>query len=154
MGFQPNSLFERARKWPAFRAACDDALNDASVRLDYALVAFAHKLLRTADAEMGTVTFTRDGASFPRSERESDCPLDDVPFDPERAMRILAFLDRRRGRGTGRGRRRKGPPDRTFDEAVASILSKIEAIERHEAAMKERGGDEADGKNDNGDSHK
>ncbi len=155
MGFHPGSLLARARKWPAFRTACDAALDEASVQLDYALVAFAHRLLRTEDAEMGTdagdcegmgtVTFTRGGAGFPHSVREGDCPRESdcpLPFDPERAMRILAFLDGRRGRTT-RGRRRKGPPDRSFDEAVASVLAKIEAIERHEAMMRERGEGEA-----------
>ena len=141
MGFQPASLFQRARKWPAFQAACDAALEEASVRLDYELVAYAHASLRRPDEaadEMGTVTFMSDGARSPRLERESDCPPDDdVLFDPDRAMRILAFLDRRRGRETGRGRR-KGPPERSFDEAVASVLSKIEAISRHKAMMKDR----------------
>ncbi len=88
---------------------------------------------------MGTVTFTRGGASFPRRERESDCPPDeDVAFDPDKAMRILAFIDRRRGGRTTRGRR-KGPPERSFDEAVASVLAKIAAIERHEKMKRENG---------------
>jgi|GEM_PF-1752043 len=138
LGFQPASLFERARRWPAFAKDCDEALAEASVQLDYQLVALAHNLLRAEG--MGTVTFTRGGASFPRRERESDCPPDALPFDPDRAMRILAFLDRRRGRGTTRGRH-KGPPQRSFDEAVASVLAKIEAIERHE--QRDRG--EVDG---------
>lgn len=147
LGFQPASLFERMRRWPAFAKDCDEAVAEASVQLDYALVAHAHKLLRAPEDGMGTVTFTRGDASFPRWERESDCPLEEAPFDPDRAMRILAFIDRRRGHSIGRGRR-KGPPERTYDEAVASILAKIAAIERHEQRMKERAAEDG-----NGDSH-
>lgn len=139
LGFQPASLFERARRWPAFAKACDEALAEASIQLDYALVAHAHKLLRrpgdAVEEEMGTVT--------------SDCSLeeaDDIPFDPDKAMRILGFIDRRRSGRTTRGRR-KGPPQRSFDEAIASVLAKIEAIERHEQRKR------AEAKDANGDGH-
>ena len=54
------------------------------------------------------------------------------------AIRILAFLDSRKGGRTRRGPR-KGPPERSFEQAVESVLAKIEAIERHEAWLKERG---------------
>ncbi|HYN45737.1 MAG TPA: hypothetical protein VES64_03510, partial [Allosphingosinicella sp.] len=111
------------------------ALAEASVQLDYQLVAYAHKLLRapgTVPGDPGTGTVPEMGTV------PGGCPADAdaLPFDPDRAMRILAFLDRRRGRGTGRGRR-KGPPERSFDEAVASVLAKIEAIERHEKGKRE-----------------
>ena len=121
VGFQPASLFDRYRKWPAFARACDAAIAEAEIVLDFALVAHAHRLLGTGTRdcpagdeaeEMGTVT--------------SDCPQ-----EADKAMRILAFIDRRRGGRTTRGRR-KGPPERSFDEAVASVLAKIAAIERHE----------------------
>jgi hypothetical protein len=125
IGFQPASLFDRYRKWPAFARACDDAIREAEIVLDFALVAHAHRLLGTvageeemgtAEEEVGTVT--------------SNCPLT--------AMRILSFIDRRRGGRTTRGPR-KGPPERSFAEAVESVLSKIAAIERHEKMMKEGG---------------
>jgi len=118
IGFQPASLYERYRKWPAFARACDEALKDASVQLDFQLVAHAHALLGTEPA---------DKTCRP-----------DVPFDPEAAIRILAFLDRRRDGRTGRGRR-KGAPQRSFEEACESILRKIEAIERHEQWQREQG---------------
>jgi hypothetical protein len=112
MGFQPASLFQRMRRWPGFARNCDEALVEAGVSLDYALVAHAHVLLRDPE-ELGI-------------EAESA-----AKFDPVTAMRILSFIDRRRTGGTLRGRRRKGPPERSFDEAVESVLAKIEAIERH-----------------------
>lgn len=121
VGFQPASVGERARKWPAFKRACDEALEEASVMLDYDLVAYARALLRR-----------------PGEAAEAGEEVDDTPFDPEMAMRILAFLDRRKAGRTG-GRQRKGPPERTFEEAVESILAKIDAIEKHEALMKARG---------------
>lgn len=47
------------------------------------------------------------------------------------AIRIQR-LYRRREEGDGRGGRRgRSPPERTGEEAIQSILGKIEAIERH-----------------------
>jgi hypothetical protein len=124
MGFQPASLFQRMRRWPGFARNCDEALAEAGVTLDYALVAHAHVLLRDPK-ELGIET---EGAA---------------KFDPVTAMRILSFLDRRRTGGTLRGRRRKGPPERSFEEAVESVLAKIAAIERHEKwKAGEQGGEE------------
>lgn len=119
VGFHPASVMYRVHKWPAFSRACDEALQEASTRLDYALVAHAHALLR------------RPGEEWEPGEA-------DISFDPKSAMQILGFIDARRAGRTGRGRR-KGPPDRSFEEAVESILGKIEAIEKHEALMKARG---------------
>jgi hypothetical protein len=136
VGFQPASLFDRYRKWPAFARDCDAAIEEAEIELDFALVAHAHRLLRepgeTAEDDgmegMGTVT-----SNCPREEGMGTpaCAGAGTSNCPREAMRILAFIDRRRGGRTGRGRR-KGPPERSFDEAVASVLAKIAAIERHE----------------------
>jgi hypothetical protein len=112
IGFQPSTFYRRIDDWPAFARACREALDAAEVMLDYRLVAHAHALLLKAG-----------GA-------EED-EIEAVPFDPDAAMRIIGFLDRRKaGRSGGR---RKGPPERSFEEVVESIMSKIEAIERHEA---------------------
>ena len=121
VGFHPGTVYRRLREWPAFAEACRAALDDASVMLDYRLVAHAHSLLR-----------------LPGEPREEDEEEDDTPFDPVMAMRILSFIDRRRSGATNRGRRR-GPPEKTFAESVRNILSKIEAIERHRKMQAERG---------------
>jgi hypothetical protein len=112
VGFQPSSFYRRIDDWPVFARDCRAALDAADVMLDYRLVAHAHALLlKSGEAE----------------EQE----IEAVPFDPEAAMRIIAFLDRRKaGRSGGR---HKGAPERSFEEVVESIMSKIEAIERHEA---------------------
>jgi hypothetical protein len=118
VGFCPSSVYRRMDDWPAFAQACRDALLAAEIQLDYKLVAHAHALLRRpAD----------------RDEGEED----DVPFDPDKAMRILGFIDRRRGGRTTRGRR-KCAPERSFDEAVESVLAKIDAIERHQKMKADR----------------
>lgn len=154
IGFQPASLHERARKWPAFARECEAALAEARTRLDYALIAYAHMLLGigrasdggagsgTGDSEdSGTGTSTCPPVRSTRPPVRSTCPP--VRFDPEMAMKILAFLDRRaEGRAGGR---RKGPPDRSFEEARDSILAKLAAIERHEAML---------GKKDEGDAQR
>lgn len=115
VGFDPGTVYRRIHLCPAFAEDCREALRVAEIRLDYELAAHAHNLLRPPGA--------------PRSEDE---PEDDgTPFDPDKAMRILGFLDRRNGGRTTKGRNRKGPTERSFDEAIASVLAKIEAIERH-----------------------
>jgi hypothetical protein len=120
VGFQPCSVHARLMKWPAFKRACDDAFDAADVTLRYRLVSHAHALLRTPGE--------------PRPEGEPE-----LPFDPAGAMQILGFLERRKEGGLRRGAG-KGVSDRTFDEAVESVLAKIEAIERHsQRAEREEG---------------
>jgi hypothetical protein len=121
IGFQPASLRDRVVKWPAFAKACEEALATAEIALDHALVAHAHMLLRTG-GDPGDA-----GA-----EEEA------LPFDPVTAMRILGFLDARRGGRTSAGRR-KGPPGRSFEEAVESVLAKIRAIEAHKNQARQSG---------------
>jgi hypothetical protein len=123
VGFQPASVRERMRNWPAFKGAVDQALEEASVELEYALTAHAHALVGRMGGEGPT-----DAAADAPNDMEDD-PR--APFDAAGAMRILGFLDARRARRTGRAG--KGPPERTFDAAVASVMRKIEAIERHKA---------------------
>ncbi|HET9637754.1 MAG TPA: hypothetical protein VFP12_00935 [Allosphingosinicella sp.] len=128
VGFQPASVHERVRKWPAFARECERALNEADVALTYRLAAHAHALMRRpGEAEAAGI------------EEEA------VPFDPAMAMKILAHIDARKFGRSGKGRR-KGPPERTFSQACDSILAKIEAIERHEKLMKAREGDSPPGK--------
>ncbi|HEV2747177.1 MAG TPA: hypothetical protein VGW34_07750 [Allosphingosinicella sp.] len=120
VGFQPNSVYARMRQWAAFARDVAAALEEANVTLDYKLVAHAQALLREpGEAEAAGI------------EEEA------LPFDPVMAMKILAHIDARRYGRSGKGRR-KGPPERSFEQARDSILRKIEAIERHERLMKER----------------
>jgi hypothetical protein len=126
VGFQPASVKERMKQWPAFAAQCREALDDASVHLEFELVGYAHALLR------------RPGEAV-----EAGIDEGDVPFDPKEAMRIIAFLDARKGGRTTKGSR-KGPPERSLEEAKQSILRKIEAIERHREMMKKRDEDGAE----------
>ena len=121
VGFQPATVHERARKWTAFAQDCERALAEADIVLTYRLVAYAHASTR------------RPGENEAAGIEEAD-----VPFDPMIAMKILSYIDGRKDGLSGKGRR-KGPPERTFEEAVASILAKVEAIERHSAMMKARG---------------
>ncbi|HTU10234.1 MAG TPA: hypothetical protein VMG08_04980 [Allosphingosinicella sp.] len=123
-GFQPSSLYRRIDEWPAFARACREALDAAEVMLDHRLVAHAHALLL-------------------KSGETEEQEIDAVPFDPEAAMRILAFLDRRKAGRTGG--RHKGAPERSFAEVVQSIMTKIAAIQRHEAMSGKKGDDAEDG---------
>ena len=153
VGFQPASVHQRARKWAGFEQACTAALREASIRLDHRLIAEASNLLGGGDAaeEAGTgasncrhVEEEAEAAGTGASNRPhveegtvtGNCPQ--IPFDAEAAMRILGFLDRRAAGRTTRGRKR-GPPDLAIEDAVESILAKIEAIERHERLLRELG---------------
>jgi hypothetical protein len=118
IGFHASTLYRRIRRWPDFARRCEQARDEAGVELEYKLVGQAHALLRRPDEV--------------RLEGEPE-----MPFDPEAAIRILHFLDRRRAGRLG-GRPLKGPPERSFEEAVESILAKVDAIDRHRKLMKER----------------
>ena len=131
VGFQPASVHERARKWAAFARACERALDEADVTLTYKQVAYAHALMRR-----------------PGEAKALGIEEEAVPFDPAMAMKILGHIEARKYGRSGKGRR-KGPPERTVEQAIASILAKIEAIERHEKRIKAReekaGSDGSDG---------
>lgn len=118
IGFSPSTLYRRIHKFPDFARRCERARDEADVELEYRLVGHAHALMRSPDEA--------------RIEGE-----DEAPFDPAAAMRILHFLDRRRAGRLG-SKPLKGPPERSFEQAVESILAKVEAIGRHRQLTKER----------------
>jgi hypothetical protein len=120
VGFLPTSVHQRERAWPAFARECEQALAEADVALTYRLAAHAHALMRR-----------------PGEAEAAGIEEEEVPFDPVMAMKILSHIDARKYGRSGKGRR-KGPPERTFEQACNSILAKIEAIERHEQMMKAR----------------
>ena len=125
VGRWPSTFYKRLHKWPDFAMRCEQARNESDIELEYKLVGHAHSLIRRPDEA--------------RLEGEEE-----APFDADAAMRILHFLDRRRAGRLG-GRPRKGPPERTFEQAVESILAKVEAIERHRKLMEERKESERNG---------
>ncbi|MBV9930832.1 MAG: hypothetical protein JO013_07790 [Alphaproteobacteria bacterium] len=130
VGFQPASVHERLRRWPAFKAAVDAALEEVSDELEYALVAHATALARGAAGDAGDEAAAGDAAIDGGAAAA-------VPRDPIGAMRILSFIDARRARRIGRAR--KGPPEKTLEEAIDSIMRKLDAIERHEKAFGQDG---------------
>jgi len=132
VGFQPASVKQRMRRWPALKRAVDAALDEASDDLEYALAAHASALVRRAEegAEGEAADAARDGVAIAE------------PLDPIGVMRILSFIDARRARRIGRPR--KGPPEKSFEDAVESILRKLDAIERHEARYGRGGEGEAE----------
>ena len=127
VGFQPATVHERVRKWPAFALECGRALEEADVVLTYRLTAQAHALMRR-----------------PGEAEALGLEASEAPFDPMMAMTILGHLDSRKHGRSGKGRR-KAPPGRTFEEAVESILAKVEAIERHRKMMEARAAGEGGG---------
>lgn len=120
VGFQPASVHERTRKWAGFARDCERALAEADSALTYRLAAHAHALMRR-----------------PGEAEAAGIEAEEVPFDPVMAMKILSHIDARKYGRSGKGRR-KGAPERSFQDACDSILAKIEAIERHETLAKAR----------------
>src|SRR3954469_1776569 len=98
VGFQPASVHQRARTWAGFARDCERALEEADVVLSYKMTAHAHALMR------------RPGEAEALGIEEEA-----VPFDPAAAMKILSAIDARKYGRSGKGRR-KGPPERTFEQ--------------------------------------
>ncbi len=132
VGFGESCVWQRRAKWPGFARRMEEVLEEAEMRIEYRLAAMGSELA-AAGAGTGTVTFPHGDDKFDDAVRKSDCPL---PFDTDLALRFLRWREQKRHGFGPRGRRRKGPPDRTFDEAVQSILTKVEAIESHDNRRK------------------
>jgi molybdenum-dependent DNA-binding transcriptional regulator ModE len=123
VGVSESMVWTRRRQWPGFALKIEEALGEAELVLEFRLATLGNNVgtgARDEDgAEMGTVT--------------GNCPQS---FDPDLAIRFLKWREEKRRGGGRRGRPGKGPPERTFKEAVDSVLRKVAAIERHENVRK------------------
>lgn len=117
-GFSPELIWQRRRKWAAFAERMEAALEEAELVLEFRLA---------------TLGIDRCGVDGEEAEETAVAAAPVAPqprFDPEFALRFLKWReDKRRGKPV-RGAAAGGPPD--FDAVRASILRKIEAIERHD----------------------
>jgi hypothetical protein len=114
-GFSTTALYNRRMIDPDFAAQWQAALDQCVARNDVLLV---DSVPRTLDPEI--------------TEAAEDLPRPTIA----EAIRIQQ-LYRRREESEGGGRRRgRGLPQRSKEDAIKSILTKIEAIERHEAPKK------------------
>lgn len=124
-GFSESCIAQRRRKFHGFAQRMEEALEDAEILLEYRLAEASGWALPQADMK-------HSGMKPSASETGQA-----APFDPDLAMRFLKWREQKRqGRGRPLGRRPKGPPERTFDEAVDSVLRKVKAIERFRNARK------------------
>jgi hypothetical protein len=133
VGFSVSCIWQRRRQWPAFARRIEEALEDAEVELEFRMV----------EALAGTPAAAEYGDSYvtvPDEGQLRNCPPDGGrALDMDAALRFLKWREeKRRGGGRRDHRRTRGLPDRTLDEAVESILGKIEAVERHEARERRR----------------
>jgi hypothetical protein len=134
VGFAGTDMFRRRRQWPAFARRWDEALEEAEMTLEFRLVAWANNVgaaerERRAE-ERPLTTSAGSGQASLGTNREST-----IPFNPEFALKFLKWREEKRRGGGQRGRAIK-PHERSFEEAVDSILTKIDAIERHEKPQK------------------
>jgi hypothetical protein len=140
VGFSGSCIAQRRRQWPAFAGRMEEALEDAEVELEFRMV----RELAGNRSEEGD----HAPAGAPREETRGTPPpvaAQERPFDMDAAMRFLKWREeKRQGGGRRDHRRRPQNPDKTFEEAVGSVLRKIEAIERHEAREKRRAEEQGD----------
>jgi hypothetical protein len=121
-GVSPQAAYARRRQWPAFAAAWDAARADGWLRLELLL-------LETATATLEPVLRqAQDERGVGRGEA-----LEGPAMSVEQALQLWFHRPGARdGAGRGRGHAwRRQEPD--IEEVRASILRKIEAIERAEA---------------------
>jgi len=162
VGFTESCIWQRRRKWPEFAARIEEMLEDAEVRLEFRMATMGSDTNARAFGEGETAA---PGTEHAREEAEAG-----LRFDPDLALRFLKWRQQKKAGYGHRGRARKGPPERSFEEAVQSVLGKVEAISRHGNRKKlaegwsqdengymippgwVRAGD-GDGSGENGDSH-
>lgn len=119
VGFSEGAIWERRRKWPAFAKALEELLEEAELALEFRLGCLGSDVV-PAEVEPGT--------------EESDVPpMQNVPFDPDTAMRFLKWREEKR---RGRGRRTPYAKPPSIEEVTEKIVRQVQAIKRH----RQRGG--------------
>lgn len=129
VGFTESCIWQRRRKWADFAQRMEEVLDDAEVRLEFRMATLGTDIDQRALGE-GEAR-PPQGTENARAEAEAG-----LRFDPDLALRFLKWRQQKKAGYGRRGRARKGPPDRTFEEAVQSVLGKVEAIERHHRRKK------------------
>ncbi len=138
-GISAGTIWTRRREWPGFRQRMEEALEEAEVALEFRLATMGNAPAGDGEADEGERDDEGTGAATP------DCAPPPIPFDADLALRFLKWREQKRRGYDGRRGRHKGPPDRPFEEVAQSIMSKIEAIERHDNAQKLQEGWSRDG---------
>jgi len=117
VGFTPETVWERRRKFPAFAAAIEATLEEAELALELRLAAQGNDLVP------GGETAAAAAASPPPPP---------PPFDQEFALKFLKWREEKRA---GRGRRGRGGRlvrnEPTIEEVRDEILRRLAAIRRH-----------------------
>ena len=132
VGFTEGCIWTRRRKWPAFRARMEEALDEAEINIEFRLASMGSDVSAAGREEA-------DGGEEGMGTGTSTCPpqLDPLPFDADLALRFLKWREaKRQGREGGRNGRRWARPPRSLDEVQGSILRKLGAIHRHQRAQK------------------
>lgn len=126
VGFTPETVWQRRRKWPGFARAMEAVLEEAVIELEFRLVKHGSDAIAAAG----------DGG-----EETHGLPAG-AGFDREFALKFLKWREEKRAGGGRRGRGdRNGPKPPTFEEARDNILRKIDAIERQRAREKKGDGE-------------
>lgn len=130
-GVSREAVWKRRREWPAFARRFGEALDEAEIILEFRIACHG-----TNWAEIGG--FEEEEEAPPPRDGQSSSPANageeqQVPFDPELAMRFLKW--RRDERGGRRGAAAALPP---AEEVRERILRKVAAIQRHKALAARR----------------
>src|SRR5690606_2666895 len=90
-------------RWPAFAGRMDKALDEAEIALEFRLATLGNNVGAGLDDGEGEESAEDHAAGAP-------CHQDDIPFDPEFALKFLKWReDKRRGRSGNRGPARSRP---------------------------------------------
>ena len=126
-------VYRHRARWPGFARAWDEAIEQGYARIEAMLIERATNVM-PAEASVVTGPSTLRDGSGQASSGQADLGGTPAEFDPVLALNILkahwARVDR-----AGKGARRGGfaPREPSIEEVRASILSKLDAIDRHEA---------------------
>lgn len=120
VGVSREAVWKRRREWPAFARRMEQTLDEAEASLEFRVACLGTNWTEEAEA--------RKHDEPPESE------IAPQPFDHEFALRFLKWRDEKKRRG-GVGAAPSLPP---IEEVRASILRKLDAIERHQNQQKDR----------------
>jgi hypothetical protein len=129
-GVSVSLIWTRRQEWPGFAEKLEAALEEAEIAIEFRL-AFQGNMI-APEARPCDVAAGEAGASG----AEGEAAPEPTKFDPDLGFRFLKWRQQKKlGRDPRRGSR-KGPPERSFEQAVDSVMRKIEAIERHDNRKK------------------
>lgn len=122
VGFSEAAIWERRKRWSAFRERMEEALDEAEVALEFRLATLGSNVGAGIDPDADK----EEGHEPVPETNEGDI----IPFDPEFALKFLKWREEKR---RGRAKQRGAGAEKlrvTEGELAASIEKKLQVLER------------------------